>query len=200
MHDEIRNFISDFEDAVLASERAGQTSRRAKSARRIARNLVRVLSEDAENSPELSDLARRAEGLETKLLELSDAKKDLGPYITKAEAMLALQGIIPEDAIETVQQLLARASGRSGGGPRRRRLNYDLGVECLECDAVVAGKKGGSPNWGLIRTLITRHDAAAHDGLSAQDRLDLRSAATQLEDGAPEVSVTRYRIYKVGGS
>lgn len=200
MSDEIEQFITSFEQAIQAREAGQYRVKLAKRARRLASNLSQTLG-SAESDPVLLDLARRSEGIERKLGELATAKDDsLDGFITKGNAMLALEDILPAPALARVKALLEQTQGASASGgtrSRRVRLPFDLGAECLACGKTLVGGTRGTPRWGHIRTFITRHDQAAHDGFTAEERLDLRAAATTLEDGADEVHVKTYRIHRM---
>ena len=196
MDREIQRFVSDFEAAIQASAQASASSRRAKAARRLATSLAKSLGEAGELDPAFLDLERRVRGIENKLGEIADRKTDLKPFIRKAQAMLDLDDILPKDALDQVRSLLKEAESTRPSSNRPGRMAFELGAECTDCREVIVGARRGTPRWGHVRTFITRHDERNHEGFSAQERLDLRAASTQLEDGATEVTVKRYRIFR----
>jgi hypothetical protein len=201
LDNELRQFIGTFQDAIQASQQAGATSRRAKAARRLAANLANALASELEGDPVFLDLERRVRGIEAKLEHLAESRQDLQPLIRKAEAMLALEDIIPADALAEVRDLLKQARA-TAAGPRRRAtpLQYDLAAECTDCNEMLVGGRRGTPRWAHVRTFVTRHDERKHEGFTAQERLDLRAASAKLEQGANEAVVKRYRIFKIQDS
>lgn len=201
MSDEIARFIQEFKEAIQATAAQRANAERAKKAKRLASGLAKSLSNGEQVDPIFLDLERRVAAIEQKLEQIANRKTDLEPFTRKARAMVDLEGILSPEAINSVQILLEQA-GTSASGTRRRgrQFQFDLGAECTECKELLVGGRRGSPRWGHIRGLVTRHEQRDHEGFSADERLDLRAASTQLEDGTPEIRVKRYRIFRIEGT
>ncbi len=198
---EIKSFIQSFGEAIQASRQAQISAKRARAARRLAARLADVLSGEGDSDPVLLDLERRARGIQAKLDEVAERSVDLQPFVRKGEAILELEDLVPPDAVAAVRERLKESAEVAGETrSQRARLPFNIAVECVDCQETIVGSKRGTPRWGHARSAVTRHDEQFHEGLSPQERIDLRSAPAGLRGGDSEVTVKRYRIFRTSSA